>query len=74
MMTSPAVQLATCAKWEVEQRRRFYPRWVENRRITQAFADEQTAIIDRIARGYRAKTLAEAAKCDLGGGDASSAN
>jgi hypothetical protein len=54
----------------VKQRRGVYPRFVENRRMTQAFADEQGAMMEQIARGYQAKALAEAAKSDPFGEDA----
>jgi hypothetical protein len=67
-ITFTAEQLATCAEREVKQRRRVYPRWVEDRRMTQAFADEQLAMMEQIARDYRAKADAEAAKGDLFGG------
>jgi hypothetical protein len=67
-MTFTLEQLATCAEREVKQRRRVYPRWVEDRRMTQAFADEQLAMMEQIARDYRAKADAEAAKSDLSGG------
>lgn len=69
-MTFTAEQPATCAEREVKQRRRVYPRWVEDRRMTQAFADEQLAMMEQIAREYRAKADAEAARTDLFGGAA----
>ncbi|MPR13233.1 hypothetical protein [Microvirga tunisiensis] len=65
-MTFTAEQLAVCAEREVKQRRRAYPHWVEDRRMTQAFADEQVAMMEQIARDSRAK--ADAEKCDLFGG------
>lgn len=69
-MTFTVEQLATCAEREVKQRRRVYPRCVEDRRMSQAFADEQLAMMEQIAREYRAKADAEAAKTDLFGGAA----
>ena len=61
-------QLAECAEREVKQRRRVYPRWVEDRRMTQVFANEQITMMDQIARDYREKADAEAAEGDLFGG------
>jgi len=69
-MTFSAEQLAACAEREVKQRRRVYPRWVEDGRMSQAFADEQFAMMEQIAREYRAKADAEALKGDLFGGAA----
>ena len=69
-MTFTAAQLVTCAEREAEQRRWIYPRWVENRRMTQAFADEQLAMMEQIARDHRAMADAESAKSDLFGGAA----
>jgi hypothetical protein len=60
-------ELAACAEREVKQRQRVYPRWVSERRMTQAFADEQIAMMSQIAREYRAKADAEASKNDLFG-------
>lgn len=37
---------------EVKMRRRVYPRWVENGRITQEFADRQIAVMEAIAADY----------------------
>jgi hypothetical protein len=54
----------------VKQRRRVYPRFVEDRWMTQAFADGQVAMMEQIARDYRAKALADTAKSDLFGGAA----
>jgi hypothetical protein len=68
LMTFTAEQLATCAEREVKQRRRVYPRWIEDRRMPQAFADEQVAMMEQSARNYRTK--AEAAKGELFGGTA----
>jgi hypothetical protein len=48
-----ARQKAECAAREVKQRRRVYPRFVTDGRMTQAFADAQIAIMDEIASDYR---------------------
>jgi hypothetical protein len=69
-MTFTAEQLATCAEREVKQRRRVYPRWVDDERMSKEFADQQIAMMEQIARDYRAKAGAEAAKADLFGGAA----
>lgn len=38
---------------EVKQRERVYPRFVENRKMTQDFADRQIALMREIADDYR---------------------
>lgn len=43
-----------CAEREAKMRRRVYPRWVEQKRMTQAEADRQIALMDEIAADYRA--------------------
>lgn len=53
---------AECAEREVRQRRRVYPRFVADGRMTQAFADRQLALMEEIAREYRAKADAQDAK------------
>lgn len=69
-MTFTVDQLASCAEREVKQRRRVYPRRVEDGKMTQEFANEQIAMMEQIARDLRAKADAEAAKGDLFGGAA----
>lgn len=69
-MTFTPEQLAACAEREVKQRRRVYPHWVEDGRMSQAFAEEQIAMMEQIASEFRAKANAEAAKGDLFGGAA----
>lgn len=44
---------AECAEREVKQRRRVYPRFVADGRMTQAFADRQTEVMEAIASDYR---------------------
>jgi len=34
---------------EIAMRRRVYPRWVENKRMTQSKADEEIAVMEAIA-------------------------
>ncbi|MEE7449370.1 hypothetical protein MRF4_17030 [Methylobacterium radiotolerans] len=63
--TLTAADLAACAERELAQRRRAYPRWVEAKRMTQALADRQTALMEAIARKLRAEADAEGAKGDL---------
>lgn len=43
-------RLVACAKRELDYRRRVYPRWVENKRMTQARADEEIALMAEIVR------------------------
>jgi hypothetical protein len=66
--TFTAAQLHACLEREIRQRKRVYPRWVEERRFTQSFADEQIAMMEAIAEDYRLKAEAERAKGDLFGG------
>lgn len=44
-----------CVEREVKMRRRVYPRWVENKRMTQAQADREIALMEAIADDYRAE-------------------
>lgn len=67
--TFTTADLAACAERELAQRLRAYPRWVEARRMTQALADRQTALMQAIARKLRAEADAEDAKRDLFGGE-----
>ena len=61
-MTFTAADKAKCAEREVAQRRRVYPRLVESRRMKQAEADRQIALMEAIAADYRARADAEGAK------------
>lgn len=47
-----AREKADCALREVKQRQRVYPRLVEGGKMTQAFAEKQTAIMQVIADDY----------------------
>ena len=53
-MSFSAKDKAEVAEREVKQRQRVYPRWVGEGRMTQQFADRQIAVMDEIAREYRA--------------------
>jgi hypothetical protein len=44
------------AEREATMRRRVYPGWVAVGRMTQAEADRQIALMDEIARDYRARS------------------
>lgn len=55
-------ELADCAEREVRQRQHAYPRWVEAKRMTQSFADRQTALMRAIAQKLRAEADAEGAR------------
>lgn len=54
-----AKQKAECAAREVKQRARVYPHLVADGRMSQEFADEQTAIMTSIAEDYRRQADAE---------------
>jgi len=54
-----AADLAACAEREVLQRRKVYPRWVGEKRMSQEFADRQIAMMRRIAADYHAKVEAD---------------
>lgn len=43
-------RLVACAKRELGFRQRVYPRWVEAKRMTQARADEEIALMAEIVR------------------------
>jgi hypothetical protein len=58
----------------VKQRRRVDPRWVDDRRMFQAFAAEQVAMMKQRAQDDRTKADAEAVKDDLFGGSAGAAS
>ena len=40
--------MRACAEREAKMRRRVYPRWVEQKRMTQAQADRETALMEAI--------------------------
>ncbi len=44
---------------EIKMRRRVYPRWVDDKRMTQAQADEQIAVMVAILADYDAPTAGE---------------
>jgi hypothetical protein len=46
-----------CAEREAKMRRRVYPRWVEQKKMSLAQADKQIALMDEIADDYRKKEL-----------------
>jgi hypothetical protein len=45
-------ELATCAVREVAQRKRVYPRLVEAKRMSQAKADKEIAMMEAIAEHF----------------------
>ncbi len=51
-MTFTNADKRDCARREATMRRRVYPRWIETKRMTQAEADRQQAIMDEIAVDY----------------------
>jgi hypothetical protein len=55
-------QKAECAKREVRQRVRAYPRWIEEHRMTHAFAALQIGIMQEIADDYEAKAIEDEKK------------
>ena len=54
-MTFSREQKLKAAAREVAQRKKVYPRLVAAARMTQAFADEQIAVMQAIADDYREK-------------------
>lgn len=54
MTTFLPSELAACAEREVKQRRRVYPRFVADKRMSQAEADRQIAMMEAIATHFRA--------------------
>jgi hypothetical protein len=50
-MSEPTLSdLAKCARREAAMRRRVYPRWIDNGKMTQDQADHETACMDAIAK------------------------
>ncbi len=41
-----------CIERELKMRRKVYPRWVENQKMTQAQADREIAIMEAILADY----------------------
>lgn len=58
---SRATEKYGCAVRELEMRKRAYPRWVTQGRMTQAEADREIALMDEIARDYLALANSEPA-------------
>lgn len=56
-----ALEKFQCADREVKQRRHVYGRLVANGKMTETFAERQTAIMEEIADEYRVKAEAEEA-------------
>jgi hypothetical protein len=44
-----------CIERELKMRRRVYPRWVENEKMTQAQADREIATMEAILADYPAR-------------------
>lgn len=51
-MTFTREQKHAAAMREVKYRERVYPRWVAAQKMTQAFADQQIAVMRAIAEDY----------------------
>jgi hypothetical protein len=49
------------AEREVKMRRRVYPKWVQDGRMTQAMADQQIAVMAAIAADYAEPDLFDGA-------------
>ena len=45
-------QKRACIERELKMRRRVYPRWVENGKMTQADADREIAVMEAILADY----------------------
>lgn len=56
-MTFSDAEKRECAEREAKMRRRVYPRWVEQKKMSLAQADKQIALMDEIADDYRKKEL-----------------
>jgi len=41
-----------CLEREIKMRRKVYPRWVENQKMTQALADREIAVMEAILADY----------------------
>jgi hypothetical protein len=48
-----------CIERELKYRRRVYPRWIEEKRMSTDFAREQIRIMEEIAEDYRQKEQEE---------------
>lgn len=48
-MTVPLADQLACVKREISMRRRAYPRWVADGRMTQAKADAEIAAMEAVA-------------------------
>lgn len=59
MSTYNAQQKLDAVEREIRMRRRVYPRWVSERRMTQARADAEIAVMEEIAADYRAQASGE---------------
>ena len=46
-----------CIEREIKMRERVYPRWVEQKRMTQKQADHELAVMRNIADDYRPEKL-----------------
>ncbi len=54
-MTFSDAEKRECAEREARMRRRVYPRWVEQKKMSLSQADKQIALMDEIADDYRKK-------------------
>ncbi len=59
MTAFPFSDLLACAEREVRMRRRVYPRWVAEGRMTKAKADLETAQMEAIVDHLRAQAEGE---------------
>lgn len=61
-MSEPIITAAdklACVKRELSMRERVYPRWVENKKMTQQQADRETAAMRAIVADYEAQAAGE---------------
>jgi hypothetical protein len=54
-----AEEKLACAKRELALRNRVYPRWVANKRMSQAKAADEIRLMAEIVKDYEAQTEAE---------------
>lgn len=48
-----AAEKLVCLEREIKMRKRVYPRWVSDRRMSQAKADDEISVMEAIAEDYR---------------------
>ena len=57
-MNYPSARKVQCIDRELGMRKRLYPRFVEQKKITQEFADEEIAVLESIRDDYAREPIA----------------